>query len=88
MDVGDFQLRFCRLRHVGEEGDEIAVFRFCLGQRSRSTLRVPGIRHRQLGARQVLRIRISIDHGLKSDAGHFEAIVLHGVHGAVKQDLV
>ncbi len=64
------------------------VFLLGLGERGGSALGVPGIAHRQLGAGDELRVRISIDQGLQRQAGHVEAVVPHGVHGLVEQDLV
>ena len=37
MDVRDFQLRFCRFRHIREERDEVLVLVLCLRQRRRAT---------------------------------------------------
>ena len=88
MDVGDLQLRFGRFRHVGKEDLEIAVFLLGLRQGSRAALGVPGIADRQLGAGNVFRIRIGVDQGLQGQARHVEAVVPHGVHGLVEQDLV
>ena len=88
MDVGELELCLGRLRHVGEEGFKILVFDFGLGQRGGTALGVPGISHRQLGARNVFRIRIGVDQGLQRHSRDFEAVVLHRVHGPVKQYLV
>ena len=88
MNVGDLQLRLRRFRHVGEEYLEVTVLLLRLRQSRGSTLRIPRVAHRQLGARDELRIRISVDQGLQRQPRHVEAIVPHGVHGLVEQNFV
>ena len=73
---------------LGKKVIEILVFDFGLRQRGDAAFGVPGIGHRQFGAGDEFRIRIGVDQGLQGDPRHVEAVVLHGVHGAVEQDLV
>ena len=88
MDVGDFDRRFCGLRHIGEEGPEVFVFLLGLCKRGGASLGVPGIGQRQFGARDELRVRIGIDQRLHLKPGHVETVMLHRVHAAVKQNFV
>jgi len=88
LDVGNLQLRLSRFRHVGKECDEVFVFLFGLRQGSGAAFGVPGIAHRQFGARDEFRIGISIDQRLQGDSGHIEAVMPHRVHGLVKKNLV
>ena len=88
VDVGNFQLRFRRLRHIGKEGFKILIFDFGLRQRCSSAFRIPGIGHGQFGASNVFRVWISIDQGLQRNPRHVEAVMLHGIHSAIEQNLV
>ena len=88
MDVGHLHLRFCRFRHVGEEGFEVLVFDFCLLQGRRTAFGIPGIADRQLGACHVLGVRIGVDERLQRHARNIVLAMVHRVHGAVEQHLI
>ena len=88
VDVADLHLRLSGFRSVGEEGDEVLVFRFGLGKRGRATLLEPGIAHQQLGAHREFGVRIGVQQGLEVEAGHVVLAMLHGVVGLVEQLLV
>ena len=88
MDVGDLHLRFRRLGHIGEEGDEVLVLAFGLRHGGGAAFLVPGIANRQLGAGHILRIGIGIDQRLQAQPGDIVLVVLHRIHGAVEQHLV
>ena len=88
MDVGDLQLRFGRLRHVGEEDFEIVVLLLGLCQSRGATFRVPGIADSQFGASDVLRIWVRVNQSLQSEPRHVEAVMPHGVHSFVEQNFV
>ena len=88
MDIGHFQLRFGGFRHVGEERYEVLVFNLRLRQRRAAALVVPGVANAQLGAGNVLRIRVSIDQRLQREPGDVVLAMAHGVHGAVEEHFV
>ena len=73
---------------VGEEGDEVLVLGFGLGERRGAALLEPAVAHGQLGAHPVLGLGIGVEHGLQVEPGHVEAALLHGDHGLVEEFLV
>jgi hypothetical protein len=79
VDVADLHLRLGGLRRIGEEGDEVLVFGFGLGERGGATLLEPGIADEQLGAHGELGIRVGVEQGLEVEARHVVLAMLHGV---------
>ena len=59
-----------------------------LGQRRRRAFLVPGFAHRQLGASNEFRVRISIDERLQGDTRNVMFALLHRLHGTVEEHLV
>ena len=88
VDVADLHLGLGGLRSVGEEGDEVLVFRFGLGEGGGATFLEPGVADGELGAHAVLGVPIGIEQGLEVEAGDVVLAMLHGDHGLVEEFLV
>ncbi len=81
-------LGFHGLFHAREEGDEVLILGFGLGEGVGAALPVPTVGDGQLGFGDVLGVGIGVDEGLEGQPGDLEAAALDVADGPVEQDLV
>ena len=88
VDVAHLHLRFGRFGRIGEEGDEVLVLGFGLGQRGGAAFLEPAVADGELGAHPVFGVRIGVEHGLQVEPGHVVLALLQGDHRLVEELLV
>ncbi len=88
VDVGDLHLGFGSLGGIGEEGNEVLILGFGLGESGGASLFEPGVTDRELGAHAEFRLGVGIEQSLKVEPGHVIAALLHGDHRLVVEFLV